>query len=323
MPKPRKSQISLEATPYYHCISRCVRRAFLCGRDKHTGRSFEHRRGWIESRLLALGQIFAVDIAAYAVMSNHIHLVVRLNKKGADDWAPLEVIERWHRLFTGTSLSKRALRGEVLSAFEQSILDVVVALWRRRLCDLSWLMRCLNEPIARQANIEDGATGRFWEGRFKSQALLDEAALAACMAYVDLNPVRAKIAATPETSDYTSIQRRILCLKNAISENSTAQPSQLLPFVGNPRDPMPDGLPFKLNDYLELVDWSGRIIRKGKRGAIAATTPAILQRLGIAVEIWERLNKQFASKSALCFGCAQIAANNKKYFGLKRLRLAG
>lgn len=67
--------------------------------------------------------MFAVDMAAYAVMSNHIHLVLRLNKKGADDWAPLEVIERWHRLFIGSSLSKRALRGEVLSAFEQSILD--------------------------------------------------------------------------------------------------------------------------------------------------------------------------------------------------------
>lgn len=323
MPKPRKSQVSLEATPYYHCISRCVRRAFLCGRDEHTGRSFEHRRGWIENRLLALGQIFAVDIAAYAVMSNHIHLVVRLNKKGSDDWSVLEVIERWHRLFTGTSLSKRALRGEILSAFEQSILDAMVALWRRRLCDLSWFMRCLNEPIARQANIEDSATGRFWEGRFKSQALLDEAALAACMAYVDLNPIRAKIANTPEDSDHTSIQRRILCLRNAISENATAQPAQLLRFVGNPREPMPDGLPFKLDDYLELVDWSGRIVRKGKCGAIAATTPAILQRLGIPAETWARLNRQFASKSALCFGCAQVASDNKKYFGIKRLRLAG
>ena len=92
MPKPRKSQVSLEATPYYHCISRCVRRAFLCGFEDKTGRSFEHRRGWIENRLLALGQIFAIDIAAYAVMSNHIHLVVRLNKIGAENWSSIEVI---------------------------------------------------------------------------------------------------------------------------------------------------------------------------------------------------------------------------------------
>jgi REP element-mobilizing transposase RayT len=321
MPKPRKSQVSLEATPYYHCISRCVRRAFLCGKDALTGRSFEHRRGWIEDRLLALGQIFAVDVAAYAVMSNHIHLVLRLNKIAANQWSSLEVIERWHRLFAGTGLSKRALRGDRLSAFEQTILALMVARWRARLCDLSWFMRCLNEPIARQANSEDKATGRFWEGRFKSQALLDEAALAACMAYVDLNPVRAKMADTPENSDYTSVQRRIRSLKSAISENSMVQPPQLLPLVGNPREPMPDGLPFKLHDYLELVDWSGRIVREGKRGAIAASTPALLQRLGIAEEIWARLHRQFASTSALCFGCTQTAKAHKKFFGLKRLRM--
>lgn len=162
-----------------------------------------------------------------------------------------------------------------------------------------------------------------WEGRFKSQALLDEAALAACMAYVELNPVRAKIAFTPENSDYTSIQRRIRSLKSAIGENSTVQPAELLPFVGNPREPMPDGLPFKLDDYLELVDWSGRIVREGRRGAIAANAPTILQRLAITPETWEQLGRQFTSKSALCFSCAQTAASNRKFFGLKRLRMAG
>lgn len=160
------------------------------------------------------------------------------------------------------------------------------------------------------------------------------------MAYVELNPVRAKIADTPENSDYTSIQRRVRCLKSAIGENSIVQPAELLPFVGNPREPAPDGLPFKLNDYLELVgrsyascvrgicesihiNWSGRIVREGKRGAIAANAPAILQRLAITPEIWERLSRQFTSKSALCFSCAQIASANKKFFGLKRLRKAG
>ena len=96
MPTPRKSQISLNATPYYHCVSRCVRRAFLCGTDRTTGRCFEHRRQWIEGRLLQLASIFALDVCAYAVMSNHFHLVLHVDRSQATLWSPLEVVQRWH-----------------------------------------------------------------------------------------------------------------------------------------------------------------------------------------------------------------------------------
>jgi hypothetical protein len=139
------------------------------------------------------------------------------------------------------------------------------ATWRNRLCDLSWFMRCLNEPIARLANAEDHCTGRFWEGRFKSQALLDARAVLACMAYVDLNPIRAAMAKTPEQSDYTSIQERMLQPEN----------SCLRAFAQN--DDV--GIPFALKDYLELVDWGGREIKHNKRGYIPAHTPPILTRL--------------------------------------------
>ncbi|MCP4047983.1 MAG: hypothetical protein GY732_18570 [Gammaproteobacteria bacterium] len=126
-------------------------------------------------------------------------------------------------------------------------------------------MRCINEPIARMANAEDHCTGRFWEGRFKSQALLDERALLACMAYVDLNPIRAAMAKTPEQSDYTSIQERIEHPEN----------NCLRPFMG-----IEDGgIPFNLKDYLELVDWGGREVKRTKRGYIPASAPSILIRL--------------------------------------------
>lgn len=202
MATARKRQISLDDTPYYHCVSRCVRRAFLCGKDKTSGISYEHRRGWVESKLLSLSQVFAIDVCAYAVMSNHTHIVFFVDIEQASLWSIQEVLERWHQLFKGTLLTQQYLRGETLIKPLQAIVDETAD-------DISWFMRILNEHIARQANSEDNCTGRFWEGRFKSQALLDEAALTACMAYVDLNPIRAKIADTPEDSDYTSIQQRI------------------------------------------------------------------------------------------------------------------
>lgn len=162
MPKPRHTQISLDTTPYYHCVSRCVRRAFLCGTDSHSGQSFEHRRRWIEDKLYELTQVFALDLCAYAVMSNHYHVVLYVDAAQAESWSRKDVIERWHWLFNGTLFSQRHARGEALSKVELNVLDKDVASWRQRLMDISWFMRVLNEAIARQANAEDNCTGRFW-----------------------------------------------------------------------------------------------------------------------------------------------------------------
>jgi hypothetical protein len=265
MPQPRNRQVSLEDTPYYHCISRCVRRAFLCGKDSHTGFDFEHRRQWIVDRIKLLCSVFSVDLCAYAIMSNHYHVVVRIDAQQVKQWSDFEVASRWVQIFSGPLLMHQYLANADLSEPEQEYVADLIAIWRDRLADLSWFMRCLNEPIARMANAEDHCTGRFWEGRFKSQALLDARAVLACMAYVDLNPIRAAMAKTPEQSEYTSIQERIL----------HPESSCLRPFAEHDVD----GIPFRLMDYLELVDWGGREIKNNKRGRIPATAPPILTRL--------------------------------------------
>jgi len=254
MARPRSTLVSVEDTPFYHCVSRCVRKAWLTGVDKYTGQSYEHRRDWVESRILELAGIFAIDVGAYAVMSNHLHLVLRVDIYEANAWSDREVVAHWHQLFKGTDITQKFAKGEVIESVEVNSLKHSIAQYRSRLSDISWFMRALNEPIARKANKEEGCTGRFWEGRFKSQALLDETAVLACMAYVDLNPIRAKMAETPEKSEYTSIELRI---KSALKGE---QPSALLPFVGNERKDMPKGLMFNAKDYLQLVDDTGRII---------------------------------------------------------------
>lgn len=286
MPRPRKHLISLSDTPYYHCISRCVRRAFLCGKDKQSGKSYEHRRLWVERRLLFLAEVLCVDVCAYAVMSNHTHLVLRINKQKAQALSVEEVITRWHRIYKGMLLSHRYLNPEQRESMSGAEVETVLQLaeiYRKRLFDISWFMRLLNEYIARLANKEDNCTGHFWEGRFKSQALLDETSLAACMAYVDLNPIRASIAKTPETSEHTSIQQRILAAK------THQQPKKLLPFVGNPQENMPDGLPYRLEDYLQMVDLSGRVLHPHKRGKINETTHPILLRVDLSITDWQAM----------------------------------
>lgn len=312
MATARKQQISLVDTPYYHCVSRCVRCAFLCGEDKVTGKSYEHRRGWVEEKLLSLSQVFAIDVCAYAVMSNHSHVVFFVDEESAKAWSMDEVLARWHQLFKGTLLTQQYCRGESQSKSLQKIVAETAQVYRTRLMDISWFMRILNETIAKQANREDNCTGRFWEGRFKSQALLDEAALVACMAYVDLNPIRAKIATTPENSNYTSIQQRINAAKNG------QQPLALACFIGNPRLNMPKGLPFELTNYIQLVELTGRCMREDKRGYIDNKQDAILTRLDISAENWLKITREFRTLFHGAVGHSDVLSDFCQHQAIKR-----
>jgi REP element-mobilizing transposase RayT len=289
MATARNRQISLTDTRYYHCISRCVRRAYLCGVDEYTGQCYEHRRKWVEDKLMSLASLFFIDVCAYAVMSNHTHIVVYVDSKKAERVNDRAVAIRWHKAFKGSELTRRFAKGEKLASFEMKIVTDSIAQYRLRLMDISWFMRSLNEYIARKANKEDDCKGRFWEGRFKSQALLDEAALLACMAYVDLNPVRAGIADKPENSDFTSVKKRI------ISIAAGKQPKSLQRFSGMATQHMVKGLPFELTSYLSLVDATGRCIRPDKIGYIAADLTPLLERLQITPENWLKVTSKFTT----------------------------
>jgi hypothetical protein len=184
-----------------------------------------------------------------------------------------------------------------------------VTIYRQRLYDISWFMRNLNEYIAREANKEDGCTGRFWEGRFKSQALLDESAVLACMAYVDLNPIRAKIEFTLETSKHTSIQHRIQALIKG------EQPKNLMRFVGNYRQNIPKGVAYSLIDYCKLVDCTGRCIREDKTGYIEQHHSPILARLGLDLdsEQWLTLTTEFEKHFSTAVGSEHMLQQSKHH----------
>ena len=292
MTRAREHLVCLDDTPYYHVTSRCVRRAFLCGVDRHTGKSYEHRRAWVEDRVRLLSSIFSIELAAYAIMSNHYHLVVRIDPEEPATWSDDEVLNRWTALFRGPLLVQRYLADDPLPAVELDTVRATAAVYRARLGSLSWFMKCLNEPIARRANAEDGCTGHFWEARFHSQPLRSERALLTAMAYVDLNPVRAGTAKSPEDSEYTSIKARLRIedaaelikrIQRKISHFELA-PRPLMAFDDDEaRSPR---LPIRFLHYLALVDLTGRVAVRGKRGRIDPELVSVLSRLGLSPDQW-------------------------------------
>ncbi|MCA9645856.1 MAG: hypothetical protein KC492_34430, partial [Myxococcales bacterium] len=263
MTYPRAHLVDAHQGGFYHCISRCVRRGWLCGWDSLTGKSYEHRRSWVESRLLELASIFAIDLHAYAVMSNHYHCVVELVPERVMTWSDDEIVERWFLLCPTPTEEVAASRRAALLADAPRLAEV-----RRRLASLSWFMRFMNEPIARRANREDDVTGRFWEGRFKSVALLDEAAVLACMVYVDLNPVRAALTRRPEGAEHTSIARRV-----RLGERLCTPLAPLTP------------LEITLDDYRALTEWTARA-HVGVAEQPGERATRLLSRLQYSPQVW-------------------------------------
>ena len=318
----------------YHCINRCVRRSFLCGTDQVSGKCYDHRKQWIQDRMQFLAAQFGLDVLGFSVMSNHIHVVLRNRPDVVQNWSDADVARRWWNVFPkrrdkhGNALEPTDVELQMITFDAEQLAEI-----RQRLSSVSWFMRCLVEPIARSANREDVCRGRFWEGRYKCVPLLDESALAACLAYVDLNPIRARIAETPETSRFTSVYERIQALGHDVADgviqtagtspgggvaapdsnvdsdaeaaSTMASAEWLSPFELSKEvvdSPVPKArasntgcLPMSFAEYLNLLDWTGRQLRTDKRGAIPEELSPILERLQIGGELgWLQLMGQFS-----------------------------
>ena len=284
----------------YHCTNRCVRRAHLCGVDKDTGKNYEHRKDWIRNRLIYLSDVFVMDILSFAVMDNHLHIMIRTNFNKLASLSDREILRRWKKLFPkknnldDNSFEPTDEELKVMQLNTERMKEI-----RRRMGDVSWFMKSVDEYIAREANKEDDVTGCFWEGRFSCERAMDEGATLNCAIYIDLNPIRAGIYETPEESQFTSVYERIhektintvqdkLKEQDALgpdfAELNKRQTNWLAP-IDN-RKSERGFLSMDFEQYLTLLEWTGQQIRTDKRGAIPSNILPILERLKIRAEQW-------------------------------------
>jgi REP element-mobilizing transposase RayT len=335
---PRKNQIDLTETRFYHCISRCTQQCFLLGEDEYTKRNYDHRKTWVITQLNALCSVFAIQVCAYAVMSNHYHLVLYVQSERVSEWSDDEVILR-----SETANTLRA-SGRFLTQEEKDALalklhtEEEIEQMRKKLFDISQFMAGMNQYLSRRANLESNRKGTFWDRRFNSVSLLDDAAVLSCMAYVDLNPVRAGMAKSLEEADFTSIQDRLRAHVKAdntavvvesnvtsVFETTLQQPKlfpQLLPFAtNNAKSP----LPCSFEDYKNLVEWTGQQLREGKASllqqvAISSELQTMLRKVAISPEHWLHNTKSAEAQYARVMGSFETLKNWAKKKGLEWVR---
>jgi len=340
----RAKLVNPEVTRWYHCISRCVRRAYLFGEGAEDAAGL-NRKAWLDERLRFLNNLFAVSVAGYAVLDNHLHTLVRIDLADAKQWSPQEVARRWFVLFPPRDTKRQPVK--VTPEFIESKIQETI--WveeiRNRLSSISWFMKCLKEPLARLANKADDCKGTFFEGRFKSLAVLDEESLLTICAYIDLNPIAAGIAETPEESYHTSIKERVdhvasrrriddlraakqgsvVAIKAAsqLEEDLWLVPIEDRRAIDSKREGMLSG--FTLGNYLMLVEYTGRIVRNGKV-SIASELPDIFDRIGTTAQRWEnRVKKMIGSRwfGSFIASNRQLLRETANKLGLHHLANAG
>ena len=298
----RRKLLGRDRQAVFHCWTRCVRRAFLCGVDVHTQKDYSHRRDWIVNREEQLAGLFAIDIEFRTELSNHLHLVLRTLPRVARRWSAQEVARRW---LTITKLAKclsddlprpDPQRVEALAKDKKKIDKL-----RRRLSNVSWFMGVLCENIARRANAEDDCTGRFWENRFKCRECTDQSAVLLCGIYVDLNAFRAGEADAPGRRATHRIFQRLQARgmrKNAADRPDawlgelTLQPErksdEALAYTSRSGRRASDQgiLPISLDDYVQLLKWTAEQVRSGQRSTIPQDLVTVLDHMEVKHDAW-------------------------------------
>lgn len=336
----REDLFSPEEIAIVHVMNRTVRRCLLMGEDPLTKKNYDYRKAWLEQRIEQMAKYFGIDLLVYAVLSNHFHLVVRSRPDIVKTWDDTEVARRWCMLCP----ERKNDDGSPADPSEEELnlirFDaVMLAEVRRRLSDISWLMRLVCQQIAQRINRADGETGRVWN-RFKAVRLLDEEALLACAAYVDLNPIRAGLAEKLEDSPHTSIKKRIeaLASKESTESNELQPPAAdryLAPLhLDSLRDalqiyPSTEGhrcsdlgfLPINEAQYIELLDWTARQKAKDKSGFTPESAPAVFERLNLSTAEWSEMSSNFGKLFSLVAGKPQTVESHRSFLRKKRFRL--
>ncbi len=343
-----------------HVMNRTVRRCFLMGKDPYTGQNFDHRKEWVESDLRRLAAGFGIDLLCYATLSDHFHLILRSRPDVVATWDDAEVARRWMKLCPLRKNEVGQAEEPIENELDSIVNDAVkLAAIRSRLSDISWWMRLLSQNIAQRANRDDNEVGKFWQSRYRTVRLLDETAMLACAAHVDLNPIRSSVAKTLEASDYTSVQRRIQAIeprfssktkntrsaklskasrtkkaKPILQPESTQPDDHIAPIEINKRRDATDPrcnrsgcrasdkgfLPIPTTEYLELLNWTAQQLRKKKRVAEPDSARSILKRLGISSDVWCEIVKEFGNLFSTVAGKPEVIDALRTRNGKKRYK---
>ena len=338
MRRKRTQIANPQVSSILHITQRCVRQDFFLDDNLPLEGKFGERRNAVLERLKTLASAFAIDILRFAIMSNHLHLTLRNLPELVATMSDEEVARRWLIICPGFCEALADFRNSHPDRPTQEDIDKLakdkkrIAELRSRLSSVSYFMWALSGYCAKLFNLMDGTKGHFWDNRYQVKVLLDDLSLLVNSFYIDLNPIRANAAQTPETSKYTSahcqiesaqLGERIPDIHPAHLPDSFLARLQILDDGSDKRlSDLPTRasdfgfLNMSLYEYFLALDIVGRIIREGKKGAIPAELPPIFERLNIS---WENAIELIVAYEQL-FKCF---VGNKKSLEKKAAELGG